>query len=256
MAERQRESGREPLAPAQTRGAATVDLVELMYRLLGRWKRIVCMAVLATLAAGLYTIGFVTPMYEATSTIYVVSRSDSAINMADLQIGTALTSDYIKVFQMWEVHEAVISNLGLPYSYAEMRAHLSVVNDADTRMLDITFTSPSAQEAAAVANEYAKVASQYIADMMSTDKPNIMSVALVPSKTVSPNRARNLALGCMLGVILACGSVTLQMLMDDQYKTAEDIRRYTGLATLAVVPVEEKSARKGKSGRKDGRRQA
>lgn len=240
-------------AAAQQPDAYTIDLLELMYRLLSKWKLIVSSALLFALAAGVYTVFFVTPMYQATSTIYVLSRSDSAINMADLQIGSELTNDYIKVFQMWEVHEEVISNLDLPYSYSTMRSRLSVVNASDTRMLDITFTSPSAEEAAEVANEYAKVVSQYIADTMSTDKPNIMSVALVPSNPVSPNKTRNVMLGFMLGAILACGFVTVQMLMDDKYKTAEDIRKYTGLPTLAIVPVEEMNPdRKGKkvTGRK------
>lgn len=235
--------------------SGTIDLVELMYRLLGRWKLIVCLALLFALIAGIYTVYFVTPMYQATSTIYVLSRSDSAINMADLQIGTALTSDYIKVFKMWEVHEEVISNLNLPYTYTEMRSMLSVVNDADTRMLDITFTSPSADEAAAAANEYAKVASQYIADTMSTDKPNMMSVALIPSNPVSPNKTKNIMLGFILGVVLACGIVTVQMIMDDKYKTAEDIRRYTGLVTLAVVPIEDEARSKvSKSAKRNGRK--
>lgn len=66
-------------------------------------------------------------------------------------------------------------------------------------MLDITVTSPDPQEAADIANEYAQVASQYIADTMATDKPNIMSVALVPSNPVSPNRTRNIMLGFLLG---------------------------------------------------------
>lgn len=240
-------------AQSKTVDSNTIDLVELMYRLLGRRKLIVCLAVALAVAAGVYTVFFVTPMYEATSTIYVLSRSDSAINMSDLQIGTALTSDYIKVFKMWEVHEEVISNLNLPYSYSQMREHLSVVNDADTRMLDITFQSPSPEEAAAVANEYAKVASQYIADTMSTDKPNIMSVALVPSNPVSPNRTKNVLLGFLLGAVLACGYVTMQMLMDDKYKTAEDIRKYTGMATLAVIPIEENDGEKFK---RAGRREA
>lgn len=39
--------------------------------------------------------------------------------------------------------------------------------------------------------------------------------------------------------MLAAGIVTARMVMDDKYKTAEEIRRYTGLATLAVVPVED-----------------
>ena len=234
----------------QAEDADTIDLIDLAYRLLDSWKLIVCLALVMALAAGLFTEFFVTPMYEATSTIYVLSRSDSAINMSDLQIGTALTSDYIKVFKMWEVHEEVISNLDLPYSYKQMQQMLTVTNDSGTRMLDITFKSASAQEAAAVANEYARVVSQYIADTMSTDKPNIMSIALVPANPVSPNMTKNVLLAFMLGAVLAIGMVTVRMLMDDKYKTAEDIRKYTGLVTLAIVPLEEltdtkQSARKG-----------
>ncbi len=235
----------------QPEAGDTIDLVELMYRLLSRWKLIACVSLLMAIGFGVYTIFGVTPMYEATSTIYVLSRSDSAINMSDLQIGTALTPDYIKVFKMWEVHEEVISNLNLPYSYGQMRDMLRVTNESNTRMLDITFKSPSAEEAAAVANEYARVASQYIADTMATDKPNLMSAALVPANPVSPNKTKNIMLGFLLGFVLSCGVVTVQMLMDDKLKTAEDIRRYTGLATLAVIPLEEGSQKKRKKGRKN-----
>lgn len=251
MAEGQR---RQPQTPERVQArhpnnnANAIDLVELMWRLLANWKLIACLVVAFTIAAGVYTFFCVTPMYEATSTIYVLSRRDSAINMSDLQIGTALTEDYIKVFKMWEVHEEVISSLNLPYTYKEISEMLSVENESGTRMLDITFTSPSAQEAAAVANAYAKVGSQYIMDTMSTDKPNIMSVALVPSNPVTPNKTKDILLGFILGMIAACGFVTVQMLMDDKYKTAEDIRKYTGLATLASVPMETTAPGKDKTG--------
>lgn len=241
------ESGTAPTSVTPSGDVNTIDLVELMYRLLDGWKLIVCLAVGLALISGLYTAFFVTPMYEATSIIYVLSNRDSAINMSDLQLGSELTQDYIKVFQMWEVHEEVISNLDLPYSYLEMQDMLSVVNDSDTRMLDINVTSDDPQEAADIANEYAQVASQYIADTMATDKPNIMSVALVPSNPVSPSLTRNILLGFLLGGILAVGSITIHMMTDDKYKTAEEIRRFTGLATLAAVPVEDS--------RKDARQQ-
>ena len=237
-----------------TDDADTIDLMELMYRLITGWKLIVCLSLVFALAAGMITVFFITPMYEATSTIYVLNRSDSAINMSDLQIGIALTSDYIKVFKMWEVHEEVISNLNLPYTYDEMEEQLTVKNDPNTRMLDITFKSASAEEAAAVANEYAKVASQYIAETMATDKPSMMSVALVPTNPVSPILTTNLLISFILGFALACGTITVRMLMDDKYKTPEDIRKYTGLATLALVPVErEAAAGRGKGAKRAGR---
>lgn len=231
---------------AQPAESATIDLVELMYRLLGSWKLIAGLAVGLAVVMGVYTSFFVTPMYEATSILYVLSNRDSAINVSDLQLGSELTQDYIKVFRMWEVHEQVISNLDLPYSYSQMQNMLSVSNDADTRMLDITVTSADPEEASEIANEYARVASEYIAETMATDAPNVMSVALTPSNPVSPNRTRNVLMGFLLGGILGAGIVTVRMLMDDKYKTAEEIRRYTGLATLAVVPVEglERGARR------------
>ena len=255
MSEQQKRLSTATIPQTQPEDAATIDLVELMYRLLAGWKMIACFAVVLAIAFGVYTTYFVTPMYQATSTIYVLSRRDSAINMSDLQIGTALTNDYIKVFQMWEVHEAVISNLGLPYSYSKMRSMLSVVNASDTRMLDITITSPSPTEAAAIANEYAEVVSQYIADTMATDKPSIMSVALAPTNPVSPNKTRNIMMGFLLGGILAAGIITVRMLINDTYKSAEDIRRYTGLVTLAIIPVEEQDG-SSKGRKKKSRREA
>ena len=219
-----------------------IDLVELFFKILEHWKLVLCLAVIFGIGAGAYTRYFVTPLYRATSTIYVLSRRDSAINMSDLQIGSALTKDYIKVFTMWEVHAEVIDNLGLSYSYTDMQKMLSISNDRDTRMLEISFTSKDPEEAAEIANEYAKVASQYIADTMSTDKPNIMSVALVPSNPVSPSMKMNVAIGIILGFVLGVRIVFIQMMIDDKYKTADDIRKYTGLVTLAVVPLENRSS--------------
>lgn len=244
MAERRRRQTQPTSLPetAQLDDTVTIDLMELMYRLIGSWKLIVCMALIFAVAVGFCTAYLVTPLYEATSTIYVLSRRDSAINMSDLQIGTALTQDYIKVFQMWEVHEEVISNLNLSYTYEEISEMLRVTNDSNTRMLDITITSEDPNEAADIANEYAKVSSQYIADTMSTEKPSMMSVALVPANPVSPSMTKNVMIAFVLGAALAMGIVTVKMISDDTYKTAEDIRQYTGLVTLAMVPVAEETA--------------
>ncbi len=217
----------------------TIDLVEVFYALLAKWQWIAAATLICALVMGIVTFFFITPKYQASATIYVVSRKDSAINMSDLQIGTALTSDYIEIFNMWEVHEKVISNLDLPYTYKQMSSMLSVTNTSDTRMLKIAFTSTSAEEAAEVANEYAKVASDYIAEKMVTDKPTTMSTALVPTSPVSPNKTRNILLGALIGLVASCGVVVVIMLLDDTYKNAEDIRKYTGLVTLAEVPLEK-----------------
>ena len=216
-----------------------IDLLELFYRLLASWKSIVLMSVIGAAAALAFTVFFITPKYKATSTIYVLARKDSAINISDLQIGTALTQDYVKVFDIWEVHEQVISQLDLPYSYSALKSMLSVTNPSGTRMLDISVTSTDPQMAADIANAYARVSCDFIAETMSTDKPNIVSVALVPTNPVSPSKTKNTMIGFMLGFLLAAGIVTIQMLLDDKIRNAEDIRKYTGLTNLAIIPLEE-----------------
>ena len=187
--------------------------------------------------AALYTFLLVTPLYKATSTIYVVSRNDSVLNLSDIQIGSALTSDYIKVFEMWEVHEKVISALDLDYTYTQMDNMLSVTNANDTRMLDITVTDADPEEAAAIANEYAEVGASYIAEKMKTDEPTIMSSARVPANPFSPSKTKNILLGFLAGFVLSCGVVVLRVLLDDTYKSAEEIRKYTGMVVLASVPL-------------------
>lgn len=220
----------------------TIDLVELFYALLDKWRYIAAATVLCALVAGLAVAFFVTPKYKATATIYVLGRSDSVLNVSDLNLGSALASDYIKVFDMWEVHEQVISNLSLPYSYTEISNMLTVENDSNTRMIDISVTSTSAEEAAQIANEYADVAAQYIADTMKTDKPTTMSTALAPQSPVSPNKTRAILIAALVGFVASAGVFTVLFLVDDTYKSSEDIKKYTGLATLAAIPLETGAA--------------
>lgn len=241
----------ERIAPAAQRAAEqdedTIDLLELFMGLLAHWTLIAATAVVGAVLMALYTFFLVTPMYKATATIYVVSRNDSVLNFSDLQVGSELTSDYIKVFEMWEVHEKVISNLDLDYTYTNMASMLSVTNTSDTRMLDITVTNPDPEEAAAIANEYADVGAKYISEKMKTDEPTLMSSARVPENPFSPNKAKNILLGFVVGFVLACGVVVVRILLDDTYKTAEDIRKYAGLVVLASVPMAENAQPKEKN---------
>lgn len=183
----------------------TIDLLELCMGLLDHWKFIAAAAAAGAVLAALYT--------------------------------SALTSDYIKVFEMWEVHEKVISALDLDYTYTQMDNMLSVTNANDTRMLDITVTDADPEEAAAIANKYAEVGASYIAEKMKTDEPTIMSSARVPANPFSPSKSKNILLGFLAGFVLSCGVVVLRVLLDDTYKSAEEIRKYTGMVVLASVPL-------------------
>ena len=213
-----------------------IDLIEVGYRLLEKIRYIIICAIIGAVIMFIYSYCIAKPVYRATSKLYVLNSDDSALNLSDLQIGSYLASDYQDVFSIWEVQEKVLQNLNLDYDYNSLMNMISVANKSNTRILDITAESNSAQEAMDLANEFAKVGSEYIAEMMETEKPNILSVALKPTNPVSPKKKQNVLLGFLAGAFVMCAYVFVQYLLDDKVKNPEDIRNTIGLAVLATVP--------------------
>lgn len=228
-----------PSKAAQAVGDAdTIDLVELFYRLLEKAKYIVAAALIGALLAGVYTIFCITPMYTATSKLYVLNPKDTAVNLSDLQIGTYLAEDYKEVFNIWHVHEMVIEELGLPYSYKQLSSMLTITNPSNTRILSITVKSPDPDEAKSIADTYAKVAREFIGTAMETEEPNVIEEALRPSSPSSPSKVKNVMLGFLLGLVVSCGLITLQFIMDDRIRNSEELSRYLGMTTLGILPMQ------------------
>ncbi len=231
-----------------------IDLAELFIRMLDKWYWIILSALICTLIMGVYTFQFVTPQYQSTSKLYVVNSKNSAINLSDLQIGNYLAKDYTEVFTNWHVHERVIEELNLPYTYTELNRMVNVSNPSDTRILYITVTSPNPQEAKVMADTYAKVACEFIAVKMDQEQPNIFEEARVPIQPSSPNKTRNLLLGFLIGVVIAAAIITVQFISDDRIRTPEEIEKLLGLPTLGVV-TEQATFRHGSSKTKKKKKQ-
>lgn len=222
-----------------------IDLKELFFALKKKiW------AVLGAFFAGIilmavYTIFLVTPIYSASSMMYVLSTTTSITSLSDLQLGTQLTNDYVVLIKSRPVIEQVIENLELNMSYEELNSAVSVTNQTDTRILTITVQSPVPETAQKVADELASVTATQVAEIMGTEEPKVFENAILPKSPISPSLKKNCALGGMAGIVLACAVIIVMYLMNDSIKSEEDIEKYLGLTTLGVIP--EKS---GKDGRK------
>ena len=220
-----------------------IDLVELFYLLWGHaWQIILCLILGAGLALG-YTKLLVTPLYQATSSIYIVSASNnSVVNLTDLQIGAQLTADYQELILSRPLLEDVIENLeltnaeGEPMSTNALKNMIAITNTDDTRILKVTVTSPDPQESADIANELIDQACIYLPQIMETEEPNLVEEAIPPTQKSSPSTARNVLIGGLLGACLACGVLVVRYLMNDTFVTPDDVAKYLGVQPLAVIP--------------------
>lgn len=214
-----------------------IDLVELFYLLLGHLLQIIACVIVGGAAAFAYTYFMMTPMYRATAKMYIVSASSSSlVNLSDLQLGTQLTSDYQELIFSRPLLEDVIDELDLDLSASSLSGLISMGNPDGTRILTITVTYPDPELAADIANEVAHQATIYLPRVMEGPSPNIYEDAVAPKGKSSPSYFRNTLLGAMALAAVYCGILVVRFLLDDSFKTPEDVSRYLGIQPLAMVP--------------------
>lgn len=227
-----------------------IDLRELFFELLVHWKVIVLSTVLVGVIAFVISFFLLTPQYESTSMLYVLSKSTSITSVADIQMGTDLTQDYLVVVKGRPVVEQVASNLGLEEKYEELVDKITLNNPTDSRILEITVRDPDAGRAKDIADEIAEVASAFISEKMDQDPPTIIQKGYADGEPVSPNIIKNVVIGALLGMLLAIAVVVITYLMNDTIMSADDVERKLGMNLLGTLPLEEEEDDGEKSGTK------
>lgn len=233
-----------------------IDLLELFFRLLEKAWIIILVAILAAVAMGLFTHFAIDPTYESSAKLYVLDTGNSAIDLSKLNIGEKLADDYVQVFKNWHVYEKVVEGLriqgmDIPYSYTQLQNMMKVHVISNTRIIQISITAKDPVEAQRIATAYAYAAKSFIANTMKTSEPTIFEEARVPSVPSGPSLLRNVILAFLLGAVAAAAVVIVLFLVDDRIRTSEQLEKRLGLATLGLMPIQEKKTRKsGKEGRR------
>lgn len=226
-----------------------IDLLELFYVVLHKWKMIILSLLLTGACGCLISVFLITPQYESTSVLYVLSKSTSITSLADIQMGSSLTNDYVEVVTSRPIIEQVIQNLGLTdETYGSLKDKVSIDNPANTRLLKITVRDPQADIAKAIADELADVSKSFISIKMDQAAPTVTQYGYADGEPVTPNTVKNTVLGALIGAVLAIGVVIVSYLLNDTIMTTDDIEKKLGMTVLASIPMdaEEYDGKKSK----------
>lgn len=219
----------------------TIDLGELFGVL---WHHIVLLLVVALAcgAAGYCIARFVIPeQFESTTEIYILNKSDTtqnSVNYSDIQVGTQLTKDYAELITSRNVLEKVIADLQLPYDYEELESKIEVTTPTDTRIVSITVTDTDPAMAQRIADEVRVDASEQIKSVMEIDAVNVVEEANLPTEKSAPSNSRWAIIAALIGFLVVAVILVIQYVLDDSIKTSEDVERYLGLSTLALIPMD------------------
>lgn len=216
-----------------------IDLLQLFYALKKKIWFILAAMIIGGGLAGAYSKFLITPQYSSTSMMYILSKETTLTSLADLQIGSQLTEDYKVIVNSRPVLGEVIDSLALDMSYEQLLAKISIGNPTDTRILTVTVTDPDPYRAKAIVDCVAETASDYIGEIMEMIPPKIIENGTVATRKTSPSNGKNAMLGALAGMVLVCGVIVIQVIMNDTVRTEEDVERYLGLTVLASVPLRE-----------------
>ena len=239
-----------------------IDLLELLMVMKKHLAAILLAGIVGLVIMFAYTSFLVTPLYSASSMMYVMPDNSNSMNsstLSDLQVGQQLTSDYSSMIKSRSFMEDVIKKLNLTIDYQQLLEKVEVTNPTSSRILQVTVNDPNPQTAADIANEVASVAESKLKEITGMQAIKIYEEAAVPDRPSSPSLKKNCALGLLAGLVLAMAVVTILYLLDDTIKTEDDIEKYLGMTTLAVLPYngrkQQRQAQKHKKQRAKQERQ-
>ena len=216
--------------------------------------------IIAALAVIAGTLLFITPQYESTTKMYVLSKQDSnTLTSQDMQTSLSLTKDYAELIKSRTVTEGVITQLNLDMTHEQLLKKMSVDSATDTRILSISVRDEDPYEACEIANAIRDVAANHIKNVMDIDAVNVVETANIPEQKVSPSVAKNGVIGGVFGAAVAIAIVLITYISNDTIKTQEDVERYLKLSTLGTIPLSEderkkKKRKKQKKQKRGGRR--
>lgn len=231
--------------------AVEIDLVELFYYLRHKLVWLILSVILGGIIAGVVSYYLLTPKYEATAKVYMVSAStDSLINLSDLNLGTSLSEDYEEMLRIRPIYEKITKRLGLDYTYEDFMELIDISTVGNTRVLQITVETKDPEESKNIANLLADNAESYLPDLMETAEPNVAEYAILPEEPSSPNIIMNTIIGAIAALVLLGGSFTVKFVMDDTFKSAEDVEHVFGIMPLTVIPESDSKELKKKHKKK------
>lgn len=228
-----------------------IDLLELFHVLLERWKIILLTAIIgAALAFGM-TKFLVTPMYQSQAMLYILaSTNESGVtSMTELQIGATVTGD-IKILAttkavIEEARKEIERQYAEEFTNGQISQMVTVSSESNTRILTIKAEAADPELACIVADAVAEATAERAALIMGSEKPSMLAEAEVPLNPSSPSLTKNIAIGMLAGIMLSCGIILVQYLLNDNIKTAEDVEKYLGESTLVLIPyVKNKGSKK------------
>lgn len=212
------------------------DIKSIIFTALGKWYLLLIILTVCIIGSLFYSYFWVTPLYDSTGKIYIMRKDSETVSTGDLSVSSYLTRDYENLIIDRAVLDEVASELDNKYSFAQLKKAISVENPEDTRFIEITVRTDSAQDSKKIVDAVCRVSQEKIIELLGIDRVTIIRDGSLPKTAAVPNITKNLLNSIMFGLIIFALIVLALYFFNDKISSAEDIKKHLEISVLGNIP--------------------
>ncbi|MGN0570734.1 MAG: YveK family protein [Candidatus Fimenecus sp.] len=224
---------------------ATIDLMDLWRLFCSKWW-VMLLAAIVTVSGmwGVLKLTFV-PEYTSTATLYILKqqneqKSDSSV-ASDFSLALNVVNDCTYLIKSHAVLDQVIDDLQLDISYTALYNSITTSNPTDTRILEVSVTAGSPQEAKRIADRLCEISVEQIEEAMGFQQVNFYEYAILNETPSNTTPLKTYFMAAVIAAIIVYALYLARFLLDGRMRTEEDIKKYLGLTVLGDIPNVEKA---------------
>lgn len=227
-----------------------LDLKELISMFLEKKLLIVLVVIIFALMGAIYTLKFVTPIYQSTTSLVLAQiggdnmESSNSITSSDIALNSNLIDNYRVIAKSKSVAQEVIDNLDLDVDVETLRTRVSVTTESDSEVIKITVADEDPELACKITTEVAEIFMTKVETIYKVNNITVLDKAEINTTPYNINLPKNIAIFAFVGGILVAGYILLINMLDTTVKTDTDIEKALDIPVLASIVLTDDSAKK------------
>lgn len=217
-----------------------MELKQFLIMLRKKLLFIVLIPILVSIIAAVISTLFITPVYEASSTLYILNQKidpQGDITYDEMLTSQQLVKDYRELINSKLVMKTVLEELKIKdITPAELSDKISVKSKNDTRVLEIKVEDIYPVRCMELSNKVCTVFIDKSPSLTKTYNISIVDTAEIPTIPVKPKPLLYTLLALLISLLVVIGIFYLLELINETINTSEDIETYLELSVLGTIP--------------------
>lgn len=224
---------------------STIGFELSIFEILTLLKRNLKLIITLTIVSGALAWGFskflIAPTYQSSATVFIQPKvNENSVSYNDLLTNQKLIDTYTQIAKSnLVINQVYPSFQGEGLSKEDIISAISVASIKDTEIIKFSVVTKDPNLSQMITNKIVGVFIDKVNNIMQLDNLKIIDTAISNDEPVGPATLRNGIIGALVGLMAAIGIIFLRYLLNNTFKSAQDVERYLGVPVLGEIHINE-----------------